>query len=253
MSGIEEPKVPPRETNDRDTYTAQFVVEEGSLVDEEPLAAEFQQRFRTQTDYEWKRIFPPPDTEESLTVFRAGNQAFKEDRILDAIDLYSQVLRAQDYGPALLNLAVAHMHEASAEGWAECEKLLDVVLARYEPQYAGTVQPELPGLTREQIASVLAPALRNKAELLTQQGVDTREAAKLRTAAELTRRALEIAPGNTAWRLELWGILHILDNAAEATAVLKEAAKSQEFELLSTHAREKYTALKVKYHGSCGG
>ena len=247
MGGDEEPKVP-KETTERETYTAQFAIEEGALVPDEPLAAEFQQRFPTQTDYEWKRIFPAPGSEEALRVFRAGNQAFKEDRILDAIDAYTHVLRIEDYGPAWLNLAVAHMHEASVAGWAECESLLNTVLARYEPQFSGAAEPELPGLTRDQIGSVVAPAMRNKAELLMQQGVEKSEAAKLREAAELTRGALEIDPGNTAWRLEMWGILHLLDAAGEATAVLKEAAKSQEFELLSAHAREKYTALQVKYH-----
>ncbi len=229
--------MPTTKEKKRDSYTAQFAIREGRPVGEEPLDAEFQQRFETQTDYEWKRIFPAPQSPEALAAYREGNQAVREDRMMEAIEAYKKCLAIEDYAPAKSNLALAYLHEASREGWQECGRLLENLIQ----QFAADRTPETD--------SVLGPAYRNLAELLTQQGVEEIEAAKLQKAAELTRKALEIDPGNTAWRLELWGILHLLDRAEESNATLKEAGKNNDFEILSGHAKEKYTALHVKYRG----
>jgi tetratricopeptide (TPR) repeat protein len=247
MCGEREPKVPPKDSRERRAYTAQFAVRDGQAVPEQPLDAEFQERFETQTDYEWKRVYPPPDSEEVLATFREGNRALREDRIWEAIDAYERCLAIEDYVPARLNLAVAHLHEASAEGWQKCQSALRELIGRFEGPYAGQAPSEMK-LTKEQIGSVLGPAYRNMAELLTQRGVRERSEASLREALDLTRAALGVQPGNTAWLLELWGILHLLGEADEATAALREAGKNADFERLSGHAKEKYTALAVLYH-----
>lgn len=250
MQGEKEPEVPIAPPKPRDTYTAQFAVRDGKPVTDEPLDAQFQERYETQTDFEWRRVFPEPFSAEALSLFRSGNQAFREDRILDAIDAYQAALALEDYGPARLNLAVALLHEASPECWTRCRALLDQVIARYQTQYEGQAPAEREGLSKAEIGSVLAPAYRNLAELLTQMAVLSADRANLEHAASYTEMALAIQPENTAWRLELWGILHLLDRAEEATDALLLAGKADDFEPLSLHMREKYTALKVRYHTS---
>jgi len=247
MCEQDKPKVPSAE-KERDSYTAQFAVREGRPVEEEPLPAEFQTRFETQTDYEWKRVYPAPESGEALREYREGNRAFREDRVLDAIDAYRRCLDIEEYPPAQQNLAVAYLHEASEEAWCECESILKELIARFEPLIANEETRKKAGLTLDQAASVLAPAYRNLAELYAQQGVAASSRDKLCEAAQLTRKALDVMPGNVAWLLELWGIHHILDDADEAAAALKEAAELEGFETLIAHAREKYVALKVKYH-----
>ncbi len=247
MCEQDEPKVRSAEKV-RDSYTAQFAVREGRPVDEEPLPAEFQGRFETQTDYEWKRIYPAPDSEEALREYREGNRAFREDRVLDAIDAYRRCLEIEDYPPAQQNLAVAYLHEASAEAWRDCESILKELITRFEPLLADEDARKKAGLTRDQAASVLAPAYRNLAELYAQQGICERSREKLVEAAQLTRRALTLMPQNLPWLLELWGIHHVLDDADEAAAALKRATALEGFDTLVGHAREKYVALKVKYH-----
>ena len=247
MCEQDEPKVPNAE-KERDSYTAQFAVREGRPVDEEPLPAEFQGRFETQTDYEWKRVYPAPEREEALREYREGNRAFREDRVLDAIDAYRRCLEIEDYSPAQQNLAVAYLHEASAEAWQECESILKDLVARFEPLIADEEARKKAGLTLDQAASVLAPAYRNLAELYAQQGVGDRSREKLLEAARLTCEALALMPQNLPWLLELWGIHHVLDDADEAAAALKQAAELEGFDTLVAHAREKYIALKVKYH-----
>ncbi|GMV37550.1 MAG: hypothetical protein AMXMBFR61_20580 [Fimbriimonadales bacterium] len=247
MCEQDEPKVASAEKQ-RDSYTAQFAVREGRPVEEQPLPAEFQSRFETQTDYEWKRVYPAPKSEQALREYREGNRAFREDRVLDAIDAYRRCLDIEDYAPAQQNLAVAYLHEASAEAWRECECILKDLIARFEPLIADEQARTKAGLTLDQAASVLAPAYRNLAELYAQQGVGERSPKKLSEAAGLTRRALALMPQNLPWLLELWGIQHVLGNADEAAAALKQAAELEGFDTLVAHAREKYIALQVKYH-----
>lgn len=247
MSGEEEQDLSVAQPKERDTYTAQFAVRAGEPVSDEPLGAEFQERFDTQTDFEWKRIYPEPQSAEALERFREGNRAFREDRILDAIEAYRACLALENYAPAQQNLAVALLHEASAESWFSCEAILGELIHRFERLSSGETSTDL---NQDQLASVLGPAYRNMAELLTQQAVAERSREKLDHAAAYTERALALSPGNTAWWLELWGILHLSDRAEESAEALRRAAALADFEQISQHVREKYTALKVKYHGN---